>query len=297
MYAIANLMEAGQLAEAAVLSAKLKDARGQLEDTLYPWSPRDSISRLDPRLPVTLRAADWGKTLELLKSADPPAALLNLQFLAHQLTQFALGMQAFELHDLSQAEAASAQFDAGLWRISQRLKMEEDAKADEKEKEKKTADAAPPKLQLMPDAYPKPLVNNLSIMSLELRAGLLMEKKQISEAKKLYAQAAKEEKALGYHEPPFYIRPVGETEAAAFLAASDWTAAKAAYQDALVERPHSGFPLYGIAIASEQAGDVTVATANYTDFLAAWKSADTDLPQIAHARSYVASHTAVATAK
>jgi len=149
----------------------------------------------------------------------------------------------------------------------------------------------------MPDAYPKPLVNNLSIMSLELRAGLLMEKKQISEAKKLYAQAAKEEKALGYHEPPFYIRPVGETEAAAFLAASDWTAAKAAYQDALVERPHSGFPLYGIAIASEQAGDVTVATANYTDFLAAWKSADTDLPQIAHARSYVASHTAVATAK
>jgi len=297
MYAIANLMEAGQLSEATALSTKLRDARGQLESSLYPWSPRDSTSRLDARLPVALRAADWPKALELLKSAEQPAALPNLQFLAQQLTQFALGMQALEQHDLSQAEAASAQFDAGLWRISQRLKMEEDAKAGEKEKDKNTSDAAPPKLQLMPDAYPKPLVSNLSIMSLELRAGLLMEKKQTDEAKKLYAQAAKEEKALGYHEPPFYIRPVGETQAAAFLAASDWPAAKAAFQDALVERPRSGFPLYGLALASEQAGDITVATASYTDFLAAWKSADTDLPQIVHARSYVASHTAVAAAK
>jgi len=157
MYAIANLMEAGQLSEATALSTKLRDARGQLESSLYPWSPRDSTSRLDARLPVALRAADWPKALELLKSAEQPAALPNLQFLAQQLTQFALGMQALEQHDLSQAEAASAQFDAGLWRISQRLKMEEDAKAGEKEKDKNTSDAAPPKLQLMPDAYPKPL--------------------------------------------------------------------------------------------------------------------------------------------
>ena len=56
-------------------------------------------------------------------------------------------------------------------------------------------------------------------MSLELRAGLLMAKKLNEDAKKLYAQAAREEKALGYREPPAYIRPVGETEAAAFLAA------------------------------------------------------------------------------
>ena len=59
MYAIANLLEAGEFNEATALSAKLKDARGQLEGTLYPWSPRDAISRLEPRLPVALRAADW----------------------------------------------------------------------------------------------------------------------------------------------------------------------------------------------------------------------------------------------
>jgi tetratricopeptide (TPR) repeat protein len=295
MYAIANLLEAGQLNEATALSAKARAARGELENTLYPWSPRDAISRLDPRLPVALRAADWITALYLLKSSDPAPTLPNLEFLERQLTQFAMGMQALEAHDMSRAETASAQFDAELWRLSNRLKDEEDAKSKEKDKDKKLSDATPPKLQLMPDAFPKPLVNNLSIMSLELRAGLLMAKKQNAEAKKLYAQAAQEEKALGYREPPAFIRPVGETEAAAYMAASDWTAAKAAYQEALVDRPRSGFPLYGIALASEQSGDTKAAATEYTDFLSAWKSADSNLPQLTHARDYLASHgTAVA---
>jgi tetratricopeptide (TPR) repeat protein len=297
MYAIANLMEAGQLSEATALSGKLRDARGQLANTLYPWSPRDAISRLDPRLPVALRAADWTTTLALLKSSDPPPTLPNLQFLARQLTQFALGMQALEEPDLSRAEAASAQFDAELWRISDRLKDEADAKANQKDKDKKKPDAGPPKLQVMPDALPKPLLSNLSVMSLELSAGLLMAKKLTGDAKKLYSQAAQEEKALGYREPPAYIRPVGETEAAAFMAASDWTGAKAAYKDALVERPRSGFPLYGIALASEQAGDITAATTEYTEFLATWKSADSDLPQLTHARAYLLSHNGAAASK
>jgi hypothetical protein len=290
MYAIANLMETGELSEATTLSAKLTAARGQLANTLYPWSPRDAISRLNPSLPVALRSADWSAALALLKSSNPPATLPNLQFLESQLSQFALGMQALDAHNLSNAEAASAQFDAELKRMSDQLENEGKARSKEKHKDKKTADAGPPKIQLMPDASAKPLVKNLSIMSLELRAGILMEKKQSDEAKKLYVQAAQEEKALGYHEPPAFVRPVAETEAAAFMAASDWTAAKAAYQAALVERPHSGFPLYGIAAASEKAGDASSATAEYTEFLTAWKSADANLPQLAHARDYVASH-------
>jgi len=255
------------------------------------------MSRLDPRLPVALRSADWNTTLALLKSADAPATLPNLQFLARQLTQFAEGMKALDAHDIARAESASAQFDADLWRISQRLKDEEEAKSKEKNKDKKSADANPPKLSVMPDAYAKSLLSNLSIMSLELRAGLFVAKKQNEEAKKLYAQASQEEKGLGYHEPPAYIRPVGETEAAAFLATSDWPAAKAAYQQALAERPKSGFPLYGIALVSEQAGETTAAAKAYADFLSAWKSADTNLPQLTHARDYVASHSAVASNK
>jgi tetratricopeptide (TPR) repeat protein len=286
MYAIANLMEEGQLNEATALSIKLAGTRGELETTLYPWSARDSISRINPRLPVALRTGDWALMLELLKENKLPAGLTNLQFLEEQLTNFAAGMQALESHDLAKAQEASQRLDAELWRISQGLKDTEAAKT----KEKKSEDTSPPKLQVMPDALPKPLVANLSIMSLELRAGLLAAKKQTSEAKELFTQAAQEEKALGYREPPGYIRPVVEAEAAALMAAGDWSDAKAAYTKALTERPKSGFPLYGIAMSSERAGDANSATAEYLEFVAAWKNADSDLAQLTHARAYLAEH-------
>ncbi len=296
MYAIANLMEEGQLAGATTLSAKLKDARGQLEATLYPWSPRDSITRLDPRLPVALRAGDWARAVELLKASEtPPPALSNLVFLARALTDFATGMRALDAGEIAKAEEASQRLDAELWRISQELQADEDAKAKDR---KAPADAGTPKMQLMPDAHGKPLVSNVSIMSLELRAGLLLAKKQPDNAKKLYAQAAREEKNLGYHEPPGYIRPVAETEAAAMLSASAWTDAQADYRKALVERPKSGFPLYGIALSSERAGDAKTASAEYAEFVAAWKDADAGLPELAHARAFLAEHgSAVAAAQ
>jgi tetratricopeptide (TPR) repeat protein len=290
MYEVANLMEEGRLKEATAISGKLTGARGQLENTLYPWSPRDSISRLETRLPVALRTADWTYALELLKASEPPAELPNLGFLARQLTHFAAGMQALDMHDLTKAEESSVRLDGEMWRISQQLK---DAKGAEA-KEIKTEDVGPPKLQLMPDALPEPLVSNLSVMSLELRAALMMAKKKNEDAKKLFAQAAREEKALGYREPPLYIRPVGETEAAALMAVADWTDAKAAYERALVERPRSGFPLYGMAMSSEQAGDVKAARAEYSNFVEAWKDADPDLPQLAHARAFLAEHARVA---
>jgi hypothetical protein len=294
MYAIANLMEEGRLAEATTLSAKLKDARGQLEATLYPWSPRDSITRLDPRLPVVLRAGDWSRASELLKASEvPPVPLSNLGFLARALTDFTTGMQALDAGEIAKAEEASQRLDAELWRISQELKADEDAKAKEK---KSSADATVAKMQLMPDALAKPLVSNVSIMSLELRAGLLVAKKKPDDAKKLYARAAREEKDLGYHEPPGYIRPVAETEAAAMLSASAWTDAQAAYRKGLLERPKSGFPLYGIALSSERAGDAKTASAEYAEFVAAWKDADAGLPELAHARAFLAEHGGAVTA-
>lgn len=287
MYAIANLMEAGQLHEAIALSAKLNDAHGQLENSLYPWSVRDSISRIDVRLPVALRAADWSSASQFLQSSNPPDSLPNIQFLQRELKRFAAGMQALEQHSLSTAETASADFDAELQKTSARIKDEE---AKDKKKKKTNSDAKPPKLPVMPDAYAKPLLKNLSVMSLELRAALLVEKKQNDKAKELFAQAAKEEKDLGYREPPAYIRPVGETEAAVFMSVSDWKDAAAAYKNALEERPLSGFPLYGIALVSEQSGDAAAARKQYSDFLSAWKSADSTLPQLAHAKDFLASH-------
>ena len=281
MYAIANLMEMGRLQEATEISAKLLRARGELESTLYPWSARDQISRIDVKLPVALRTGDWGQVLELLKTSEPEQKLPNLHFMARQLRDFAAGMQALELHDLAKAEEFSVRLDAELWRTSQRLQDEEEAKKKEKKK-----DDGSPTMQVMPDGNGEALVKTLSIMSLELRAGMLVENRQVDESKKLYAQAAQEEKALGYREPPGFIRPVAETEAAALLSAGDWAGAKQAYKKALSERPRSGFPLYGIALTSEKAGEAQAARTEYTKFLEEWKDADAGLTEMRHAKEF-----------
>jgi tetratricopeptide (TPR) repeat protein len=290
MYSIANLMEEGKLNDATALSSKLAGARGDLEFTLYTTWTRDSMSRIDPRLPVALRTADWARVLAMSKAGVVPETQPNLRFLMQQLTDFAAGMQAVEARDLSKAEESSARLDAALGRMSNLPKESSGMKSKATDK----ASLTPLKLEVMPDAKLAPLLKSLSIMSLELRASLLAAKNQIAEAKKLFAQAAQQEKALGYREPPAYIRPVGETEATALIAAGDWIGARAAYQQALLERPRSGFSLYGIAVCSEKASDSAAAAREYADFLSAWKDADPSLTQMAHARDFVAQHPVVA---
>ena len=177
-----------------------------------------------------------------------------------------------------------------LWRMSQQL--------HDSPRIRTMAKNAPaggqPQMQVMPDAELQPLLGSLSVMSLELRASLLAAQKKTSEAKSLFAKAAQEEKDLGYREPPNYIRPVGETEGAAMMAIGAWTDARAAYERALLERPRSGLVLYGIAMSSEKSGEPEAAAKEYADFLAAWKDANPALPQVTHARTYLAEHPAVA---
>jgi tetratricopeptide (TPR) repeat protein len=284
MYAIANLLEEGKLKDATALSMKLTGARGQLDSTLYTNASRDSISRVNPLLPVALRTANWEQVIELLKKSQTPAEEANLGFLARALADFATGMLAIDAHDLAKGEESSLRVDAELWQASQQLKDSGEAKGNEAT----ATSASVPKLELMPDALLQPLISNLSVMLLELRGSVLIAKKQSDDGKKLFAQAAQEEKALGYREPPNYIRPVGETEGAALMAVGDWEGAKDAYKQALLDRPQSGFPLYGMAICGERSGDSAAATAAFTQFLEAWKDADSELPQLTHAQNYLA---------
>jgi tetratricopeptide (TPR) repeat protein len=282
MYSIANLLEAGQLQEAGQVSAKLGAARGHLENTLYPWSPRDAIARLNPALPVALRTGDWAGVIQLVNAATLSQTMPHMEFLAGGLSQFALGMQSVEAHEPDVAERHAVLLDSSLWRMSQEIK-------DQEAKEKKAA--APTGNQSMsPDPLAQPLLKMLSIMSLELRASMLATQNNVPEAEKLFANARREEKELGYHEPPFYIRPVAESEAAAMMTAGKWPDAKAAFQQALVERPKSGFALYGIAQATEKAGDTVATTVAYKEFLSVWKTADPGLPEVQHAQQWVSQH-------
>jgi tetratricopeptide (TPR) repeat protein len=287
MYFVADLLEEGKFNEATRISTKISGARGKLETTLYINLARDSISRLDPQLPVALRTADFPRVLTLLKTSTVRPGLPNLEFLRRCLVDFASGMDAVNHGNPAAAERNSERLDAGLYRMSQAHKQTSFMAAMPM-----PAPDGPPKLAVMPDALLDPLLRTLSVMSLELRGSVSAARGNIDEARALFTRAAAEEKSLGYREPPNYIRPVGETEGAAMLRARRWSDAKAAFEQALAERPHSGFALYGIAAAEEQLGDGQAAAKSYADFLTAWKDADAGLPQIARARAYLKAHRA-----
>jgi len=284
MYAVANLMEEGKLSDATTLSMKLNGARGALESTLYVYSTRDSISRLDPRLPVALRTADWQRVLDLLSAAAIPGDRPNLAFLATQLRGFAAGMQAVEARDVTNASRISASLADAL------AKMTPEPTNGGTTAPRATMPTEPPKLQVRPDALLPPILSSLGVMAMELRGALLSVQGQGAEAAAIFEQAAKAEKDLGYREPPIYIRPVYESHGAALMAAGNWMDARKAYEKALLERPRSGFGLFGIALSSEKSGDTLRAASDYAAFLDAWKRADRSLPQVTHARAYLASH-------
>jgi tetratricopeptide (TPR) repeat protein len=291
MYGIANLMEQGKLAEANALSDRLAGARGQLSATLYVWSARDQMARLSKRLPVALRVGDWDSVLTLIDQAPVVEGdkTSNLRFLASELHDFATGMRALEHNEVTGAQAASLRMDAGLWRLQQEQAEVAKAAAQAAKGEKKDE---LPMVPIMPDALAGPLISSLGVASLELRAGVLAVQGKLEAAKKLYASAAKAEKDLGYHEPPFYVRPVGETEAAMLLQVKDYAGAKSAYEAALVERPGSGFGLYGVARVKELSGDMNGARAGYEAFLKAWPVADANLPEVTHARQVLGAQAA-----
>jgi tetratricopeptide (TPR) repeat protein len=82
MYAIANVLEQGKFDEATRLSARITEARGKLDTTLYINLTRDSISRLDPRLPVALRIADFPQILKLANASTVRSGLQTWSFCA-----------------------------------------------------------------------------------------------------------------------------------------------------------------------------------------------------------------------
>jgi hypothetical protein len=293
MYSIANLLEQGRMVQAAQVSGHLSEARGARASTLYPWSTRDSITRLNPLLPIALRTGDWPHVESLLSNAKPPESLPNLQSLAAALTAFAQGMQSLSRKDLNAAQEHSAELDAQLWRISQQVDQQaaEEKEKNEKAKDKLSKDAAATANEAQPvDPTLPATLKNLAILSLELRGATLLANGKIPEAEALFTQARREETELGYREPPAFIQPVAELEAQFLAAAGQKAEAEMAWKQALEDRPNSGFPLYGLALLAEQSGDTAKTSAAYNQFLAAWKTADTESPQVQHARQWVIAH-------
>ena len=274
MYLIANLLEAGRLEEATAMSAKLNAARGGRLTTLYRQAPRDGMTRLDPLLPVAVRSANWTRAAELLQASKPSAELKNLTAMRTSLLDYTRGMAALDKGDVN----AAADFSKSL---------------DERVAIKPVEPVIPmsmPGMMLAKDVLAMPVHSFLDVAALELHAAVLMAQGNTADADAAFAKATEAESVLGYREPPYYIRPVSETRGDALMRARRFADAKKAYQAALIERPNSGFPLYGIAQADNAAGDNTAANTDFQALLTAWKSADPSLPQVLAAKAWISTH-------
>jgi tetratricopeptide (TPR) repeat protein len=272
MYLIADLTEAGRLTEATAISAKLTKARAEVGPTLYRGVPRDGLTRIDVRLPVMLRAGAWQAAEHALDANVPPAELKNLEGLRESMIAYTGGMAALEKGDVAAARKAS---DA----LAERVKEKPTVRPEDM-----------PGMALMSmskDAIALPLYNFLDVGSMELQASVLLAEGRGVESDAMFTKAADAERELGYREPPTYIRPVGETRGDALMRAKRYDEAKAAYEAALVERPRSGYPLYGIAQADAAAKRSSAATQDYARLLDVWSKADADLPQMQAARAWM----------
>ena len=276
MYLIADLLEEGRMKEASEVSQKLNQARGQTRATLYNFSTRDGLTRLNVALPVALRAADWPTASSMLQASAPDKALKNLTWLRGALLEYTLGMKALE--DANTADA-SKHLDA----LNAALK----AKPDEHKMADMPMPGTPPIDMEMGPAH-----TFMDVAALELQGALLTAQNKPTDADAAFKKATDAETALGYREPPYYIRPVGETRGDALLRAGRLPEAKQAYEDALKERPDSGYPLYGIARTDAAAKNDAAATADYRRLIAAWPHADADLPELKDAHAWLEHHQA-----
>ncbi len=276
MYLIADLMEAGRVTEAAEMSAKLTAAHGHAGPTLYRQLPRDGLSRLDVRLPIFLRAGAWGTATRAMETSSPDPELKNLGALRSSMLAYTKGMFALEQGDVKMA-----------------AQMADDLDASVKNFPVETMNGMPAAAMMMSptakDAVAGPMHNFLDVAAMELRASVLLAQGRGVESDAMFTKAADAERALGYREPPMYIRPVGETRGDALMRAKRYDEAKAAYEAALKDRPNSGFPLFGIAQADEASKRTHEATADYARLMKAWQQADADLPQLKAARAWMES--------
>jgi len=179
------------------------------------------------------------------------------------LLAYARGMKAAESGQMDEAEHQARVLDALLWRLS---------KEDVDEDNKNGRDR---------------VLKILGTASLELRGDTEMGRGNLDQGRKLLELASKEEKELGYSEPPQYSRPPLEVLGGALIRAGEYEEARKAYEKDLDERPHSGLALYGIATAWEKQGKHTEAVKAYREFLDAWQHADAELSQIKTAQAYV----------
>ena len=224
-YLISTCAEEGRLEEAETLLSRLKGLSDDPDRSDNPPFYIFQIAATEARL--SIRFAQWGRVIDHPLNFGVADSELNAFARAYRdgLVAYASGMQALEKGDFQRAAEASDQLDALLWRTS---------KQDAGDKQK---------------GLQRNVGRILSVASFELRGNIASRRDRFEEARDLLNIAVKNERELGYSEPPAYSRPALESLGYACIRAGHWDEARQAFQQVLEERPKSGFGLYGIALA------------------------------------------------
>ena len=266
-YLIADCAEEGRYQEA---QEHAKQLAGLYDDPDHSGNPNFYVLQVgstEERLAI--RFGDWDTAVAHPLDFGVPDSKLSVWARGYRdgLLAYARGMKAAQSGQPAEAEQQSGMLDALLWRLS---------KEDVDEENKHSRDR---------------VVKLLGTASLELRGQISAAKGDLDTARKLLERAGKDETELGYSEPPQYSRPPLEVLGEVLIQAGKFTEARDAYTKDLVERPHSGFALYGIANAWQKEGKRDQAAKAYREFLDAWSHADPDLTQVKSAQAYLSTQT------
>jgi tetratricopeptide (TPR) repeat protein len=192
-------------------------------------------------------------------------------------------MDAIEHNDVKQSAERSQALDAMLWRLEASKAPAKDDEDKEKNEDKQKPEAE--------EDDPAGVLNLVAALSLDLRVNIQSLQGNDQQAILLFQKAIAKETELGYSEPPELYRPEQESLGEAYLRTHQWEKARDAFEQALKQRPKSGWALYGVARTYAGAGDSAKAAQSYNEFLASWKNADANLPQITQAKAWLAEHT------
>ena len=262
-YLIADCAEEGKYQEAQEHARRLQGLYNDPDNSGAPNFFVLQIGSTETRLAI--RFANWDSAISHPLQFGVPDSRVNVWARNYRdgLLAYARGMKAAESGQMDEAEHQARVLDALLWRLS---------KEDVDEDNKNGRDR---------------VLKILGTASLELRGDTEMGRGNLDQGRKLLELASKEEKELGYSEPPQYSRPPLEVLGGALIRAGEYEEARKAYEKDLDERPHSGLALYGIATAWEKQGKHTEAVKAYREFLDAWQHADAELSQIKTAQAYI----------
>jgi tetratricopeptide (TPR) repeat protein len=263
-YLIAACAEDGRYTQAREHARALEGLANDPDQSVSPWRAVFQIGATETRLAI--RFANWEDAIEHPMQFGVPDEKVSFWARAYRdgLMAYARGMKAVESDRLSEGEEYATRLDALLWRLSQE---------QVEDREKGTRDR---------------VLKILGTASLEMRGNLASHEGEYEKARGLLERANEKEKEIGYAEPPQYSRPAMEVLGSACIRAGKFDKAREAFKRALLERPHSGFALYGIAVAWDKQGKSEEAARAYREFLDAWAHADRDLPSIKAAQAYLA---------